>query len=363
MSYSRNLKLLLTTRAIVDGGAERVFSTIARSFAARGDRVTLAIDCAVPTEGLDATTNPRLVVLGGNHAASTLRLAALLRDERPAVAMAAVSGSCAKLAMATALARTATPLLLSYHGFEEWRTGRLGAIAYYGMPLLGRAASRIVAVSDGLRDDLVTLWGADPAKTLRIYNPVSIDLEVAAASAATLADRPPTIVAIGRLSVEKGMIDLVEAFARIDRADARLVIGGDGPERERIARRVSELGLDARVRLAGYVEPCAFYRRARVVAVPSRTEAFGLVVAEALAHGLPIVATACAGPREILGDGRWGRIVPIGDVEAMARGLEAALDDPGSPEERITRAATFSTEAGFRQWADLVDTLAAAPAT
>jgi len=251
MSYAKNLKLLLTTRAIVDGGAERVLSTIARGLAARGDRVTLAIDCAVPTEGLDETTNPRLVVLGGNHAASTMRLAALLREERPDVALAAVSGSCAKLAMAKALARTATPLVLSYHGFEEWRTGRLGAIAYYGMPLLSRTASRIVAVSDGLAADVVDLWGADPAKTRRIYNPVSIDLEVAATSATTLAERPPVVLAIGRLSVEKGMIDLVEAFALIDRPEARLVIGGDGPERERIARRVSELGLDDRVHLAG----------------------------------------------------------------------------------------------------------------
>ncbi|NLH80988.1 MAG: glycosyltransferase [Phyllobacteriaceae bacterium] len=357
MSYAKNLKLLLTTRAIVDGGAERVFLTIARRFAARGDDVTMAIDCAVPTEELDETTNPRLVVLGANHAASTFRLAALLREVRPDVALAAVSGSCAKLAMAQTLARTGTPTVFSYHGFEEWRTGRLGALAYYGMPLLDRAASRIVAVSDGLHADLIERWGADPEKTQRIYNPVSLDLDVAAASATRLADRPPLIVAIGRLSIEKGMIDLVDAFARVERPDARLFIGGDGPERDRIARRITELGLDERVRLVGHVEPCAYYRRARVVAVPSRTEAFGLVVAEALAHGLPIVATACAGPREILGDGRWGRIVPIGDADAMARGLEAALDDPGAPEERIARAATFSTEAGFRQWAGLVDAI------
>ncbi len=359
MSYSKNLNLLLTTRAIADGGAERVFLTIARRFAARGDAVTLALDCAVPTEGLDETTNPRLVVLGRNHTASTLRLAALLRAMRPDAALAAVSGSCAKLAMAAAIARSAAPLVFSYHGFEEWRTGRLGAIAYYGMPLLDRWASRFVAVSDGLRRDLVERWGADPAKTERIYNPVSIDLDVAAASAVTLSERPPLVVAIGRLSVEKGMIDLVEAFARVRRPEARLIIGGDGPERDALAARVRSLGLDERVTLAGHVEPCAHYRRARVVAVPSRSEAFGLVVAEALAHGLPIVATACAGPREILGDGRWGTIVPIGDADAMARGLEAALDDPGVATDRIARAAAFSTEAGFGQWARLVDEIAA----
>lgn len=359
MSYSKSLNLLLTTRAIADGGAERVFLTIGRRFAARGDRVTLAIDRAIPTEGLDETTNPRLVVLGATHATGLFRLARLLRRDRPDVALAAVSGSCAKLAMAKAIAGTRTPAIFSYHGFEEWRTGRLGAFAYYGMPLMERMANRIVAVSEGLRDALVDRWGADPAKTERIYNPVSLDLDIAAASAGNLATRPPLVLGIGRLSEEKGMIDLVEAFARIDRPEARLTIGGDGPERERIAQRVAELGLENRVVLAGHVDPGAYYRHARVVAVPSRTEAFGLVVAEALAHGLPIVATACEGPREILGDGRWGRIVPIGDVDAMARGIEAALDDPGVPDERIARAATFSTEAGFARWADLVDAIAA----
>lgn len=359
MSYSKSLNLVLTTRALADGGAERVFVQIARRFAARGDRVTLAIDCAIPTEDLDETTNPRLVVLGGNHLVGFANLVRLLRRERPDVALAAISGSCSKLAGAVAAARTKTPTVVSYHGFEEWRTGRLAATAYLGVTLLDAVVSRYVAVSEGLKRELIERWGASAEKTRTIYNPVAVDLEAAAATAGDLSQREPIVLAIGRLSREKGMLDLLDAFRRVRRPEARLVIGGDGPEREALAQRIAASGLEGRVTLAGHVDPAAYYRRARVVAVPSRTEAFGLVVAEALAHGLPIVATACHGPREILGEGRWGRIVPIGDAEAMARGLEAALDDPGAPDDRIARAKDFSADVGFGEWADLVDSLAA----
>lgn len=358
MTYSKSLNLLLTTRALGDGGAERVWTTIARRFAERGDRVTLAVDSADPSEGLDETTNPRLLVLGTSHLTGTINLARALDTIRPDVALAAVSASCVKLVAAAKLARSDAPLILSYHGFEEWRTGRLAAVAYYGMPLANRAADRIVAVSDGLRRQLVDLWGADEDKTVRIYNPVALDLDRAAATAADLAGRPPVVLAVGRLSAEKGMIDLIEAFARVRRPEARLIVGGDGPERERLTARVAELGLADRVSLPGRIDPNAYYPAARVVAVPSRTEAFGLVLVEALAHGLPIVATSCHGPVEILDHGRFGTLVPIGDADAMARGIEQALDDPGEPARRIERAATFSMEAGFADWARMVDDLA-----
>ena len=358
MSNTKGLKLLLTTRALGDGGAERTWVTIARRFAERGDTVVLAVDEGEPTYGFGESTNPRLMTLGRNHLVSTATLAWTLRRMRPDVAMAAISGSCVKLVAAAALARTKTPLVLSYHGFEEWKTGRLAAAAYYGMPIANRAADRIVAVSDGLRDRLIGEWGADPTKIIRIYNPVSLDLAAAAASAADLPGRPAQILAVGRLSPEKGMTDLVAAFARLDRPDARLAIAGDGPERERLVAQVAGLGLEGRVTFLGHCDPTPHYRTARLVVVPSRSEAFGLVLVEALAHGLPIVATACHGPVEILEAGRHGEIVPIADPDALAAAIGRALAAPGDPAARIARAATFSLEAGFAQWARLVDDIA-----
>ncbi len=358
MRKGKNLDLLFTTRALVDGGAERVWVTLAQRFAERGDRVTLAVDQANPETGLDETTNPRIVTLGTNHLASTFALARELR-RRPDVALAALSGSCTKLVAAAAVTRSRTPLVLSYHGFEEYKTGRLAAAAFYGMPIANRMAARIVAVSDGLERRLIEQWGASPEKTQRIYNPVSIDLARAAASAGDIASRKPIVLAVGRQSHEKGMLDLVEAFAKLMRSDVELWIAGDGPERAALEERVAALDLSGRVRLLGHIaDPTPYYRQARVVAVPSRTEAFGLVVVEALAHGLPIVATACEGPMEILENGRFGRIVPKGDTQAMADGLAEALAQSGEATPRIERAACFSFEEGFAEWERLVDALA-----
>lgn len=359
MSDRRPLEILMTTRAPGDGGAERVWATIARGLAARGDRVTLAVDRA--GRGFAATdADVAVEVIGEHFGAGILHLARLLRHGRPQIALAATSGSCSKLAIAALLARSGTPLVLSYHGFEEYKTGKLAAAAYWGMPVLNRLSSRIVAVSDALKDELVGRWGAAPAKTRRIYNPVEMDFAGAAAGAGDLATRRPAILAVGRLSREKGMDDLVRAFARVARPDAHLTLLGDGPDRAALTALIGELGLGGRVEIVGWHEdPTAYYRAARLVVVPSRTEAFGMVVVEALAHGLPIVSTTCGGPAEILAGGRFGQLVGIGDVAAMAAAIETALDRPGDPAERIRRAEAFSAEIGIAGWSALIDEVVA----
>lgn len=358
MRKAKTLELLFTTRTLVDGGAERVWVALAERFAERGDRVTLAVDTPTPGFRLDETTNPRVVVLGENHARATLRLARELR-RRPDVALSALSGSSTKLVLASILTGRRIPLVVSYHGFEEYKTGRLAAAAYYGMPLINRCAARIIAVSGGLERKLIEKWGADSSKTQRIYNPVSIDLAEAAASVGDISTRSPIVLGVGRLSHEKGMIDLVEAFARLMSPEARLMIAGNGPELNRLTARVAELGIEDRVEFLGHVSDLTtVYRRARVLAVPSRTEAFGLAVVEGLAHGLPIVATACEGPMEILENGRFGRIVPKGDTQAMTDAIEAALSDVEDPTPRVARAACFSFDEGFAEWERLIDRLA-----
>ena len=359
MAADRGLRLLLTTRAFGGGGAERVWSTLAERFAARGDEVILAVDVDDHKPTFPDPVGPRVEVLGAGHVGATRALADLLRDFRPDVALAAISGSCVKLVAAAALARSAVPLVVSYHGFHEYRTGHLAKLAYWGMPLINRSAARIVAVSDGLHRELIERWGADPRKTERIYNPVTIDVAGAAETAVDLASRPEVILAVGRLSPEKGMDTLIGALARMTRTEARLVIAGDGPERGRLERQAIELGVADRVTFLGQVADVRpLYRQARLVAVPSRSEAFGMVLVEALAHGLPIVATASGGPVEILDGGHIGRLVPVEDPAALAIGIDHDLADPGDPAPRFERARAFSLDAGFAAWARVVDDLA-----
>lgn len=349
----RKLDILLYTRASGGGGAERVWSILAAGLAARGHRVIFAFDERVPGIPIDPTVE--VVDVGARHGTAVLKLAGLMRRRRFDVVAAAVSVSCVKLALAKALAPTRAPLVLSYHGFEEYKTGRLSAAAYYGLPLLRLVTSRFVGVSDGIVEALVSRWHAPADRTERIYNPVPL---LPAATAEEIAVRPPVVGAVGRLSREKGMDVLIDAFARLTTPDARLVIGGDGPERDNLVRQAAELGVADRVRFLGRVASAAeVYGLARVAAVPSRTEAFGMTTVEALSAGLKVVASDCAGSREILA-GHAGQLVPVGDAAALAAALDRALAAPPDPTPGVGRAREFSAEAGIDQWERLFAGLA-----
>ncbi len=348
------LEILLYTRASGGGGAERVWAILANGLAAHGHRVTFAFDEKMANDGVDPAVDT--LEIGARHAAGVLRLAKLLRTRRFDVIAAAVSVSCVKLALAKTLALSHAPLVLSYHGFEEYKTGRLSAAGYYGLPLLNLLTSRFVGVSDGIVRALVERWHAPSSRTVRIYNPVPM---VPAATAEEIAARPPIVGAVGRLSREKGTDVLIDAFARMTTPGVNLLIGGDGPERQRLEQQVAELGIGDRVRFLGRVTSAAeVYGFARVAAVPSRTEAFGMTTVEALSAGLRVVATGCEGSREIL-TGGYGELVPIEQPDALATALDRALALPPDPAPGVTRAREFSAEAGVDQWERLFAGLAA----
>lgn len=354
--------VLFYAPGLVGGGAERVWALLANAFAARGYRVHFAQDFAVdpPVFPLDPAIS--VTTLGAGHGQAVRALTALLRSLRPDIALSAIAGSNFKLALAAQAARTRTPLIFSYHGFEEHKTGRLSWLTYKSLPMLSRAAARIVAVSDGLKEHLAENFGARRDRLVRIYNPVAFPAPAPGLDASALAARSDTIIAVGRLVPDKDLATLIAAFSVLDRPSSRLEILGEGPERAALEALVAERGLAERVTFRGFVaEPWAAYGSAKCLALSSRTEAFGNVVVEALSQGLPVVATDCAGPAEILDHGRYGAIVPRGDVAALAGALAAALDNPGDPAPRLARAELFSAERGITQYEALVaDVLAGA---
>lgn len=138
------------------------------------------------------------------------------------------------------------------------------------------------------------------------------------------------ILCAGRLSREKGQADLIAALARLNRpADSvRLVLAGDGPERARLERLRARLGLQQTVIFAGHLPDLrAWYSVANLVALPSHSEGSPNVLLEALAAGVPVVATAEGGVPEIVRHEESALLVPRGDSEALARALSRLLDD------------------------------------
>jgi glycosyltransferase involved in cell wall biosynthesis len=199
-------------------------------------------------------------------------------------------------------------------------------------------ADAAVAPSPGVAADLERLAGVAPGRLHVIPNPiVNAALDRAAAEPLDhpwfAPGQPPVILGAGSLEPRKDFPTLLRAFARLrEGRAARLVILGEGRERDALQRLAGELGIASDVDLPGYADnPYRWMSRAAVFVLCSRREGSGAVLVEALACRTPVVATDCpTGPAEILAHGRLGPLVEVGDdaglAEALARVLERPLD-------------------------------------
>ncbi len=355
-----NRKILLYTHALTGGGAERVTALIASGLARRGHDVLLATDFDAPQNRDFVDGAVRRVTLGRNHFAAVARLAGLIRREKPDVTISALSASNLKHALAAGLAGRLSRAAVSWHGYASSEPRLLSRIGFCAARAMTRASAATVCVSEGMLDYMTARWGIDPAKTLRIYNPVDGGPLAPAASAAELEARGPVLLSAGRFVSYKQFPLLIRAFAMAEPKDARLIILGEGPERPLIEAEIKRLGLQDRVSLPGYAdEPWNYYAAASVFALPSGQEPFGLVIVEAMANGLAIVATDCDGPREILAQGRFGALVSKGDAAGLARAISAALADPGDPAPRVERAKAFSGDRGLDEYEALIERISA----
>jgi glycosyltransferase involved in cell wall biosynthesis len=176
----------------------------------------------------------------------------------------------------------------------------------------------------------------DPAPHVCIYNIVDdrrsrLRLQESVEDGWFLRKDCPVLIAAGRLAPWKGFADLIHAIKELSsRRCVRLVILGDGPLRPELEALILELGLSDVVRLHGYVEnPLKFFVHADVFVLSSHVEGLPNVLVEAMMCGCTPVSTDCpTGPREVLQDGKYGYLVPVGDPIAMAAGIERALDNP-----------------------------------
>jgi glycosyltransferase involved in cell wall biosynthesis len=352
---ARPRALLFYVHALVGGGAERVWARLASGFAARGDRVTFVVDFEASESLPFLSREVALEVLPRGHASATLALARLIRVRRPDASLSALAATNLKHGLAAMLAGRGDRAILSYHGFFASEPERLSRIGYRLTPLLARRSAATIAVSNVLRDDLIANFAVPAARAHAIANPAAPEPFPPPLTAADLAARPPTIVALGRLVPDKDFVTLLRAFAKLNDKNARLVILGEGPERARLEAEARTLGVTARVDMPGFTaDVAARLGGARCLALSSRREAFGLVCVEALAHGLPVVATDCGGPGEILAESGLGTLVPVGEIAALADALARALADPGDPAPRQARARQFSLDVALDRYDALI---------
>ncbi len=231
--------------------------------------------------------------------------------------------------------------------------------------ILYRFANRIITVSEGIKSDLVEKFNISDSKIKAIYNPINFE-RINKISADTVEhpffeDYVPIVIAIGRLAEQKNFTMLIRAFGRtVTKLDARLIILGEGPERAILERLIVALGLSEKVSLVGFQSnPYSFLSNSDVFVLSSLYEGLPMVILEAMACGLPVISTDCkSGPREILKNGRYGLLVPVGDEVALSEGILKLLKE-GELRERLARlgkerAMEFSTDKIIKQYENVI---------
>jgi glycosyltransferase involved in cell wall biosynthesis len=231
---------------------------------------------------------------------------------------------------------------------DKPQRGRLRqALFEVRMRRLLQGADGVVCMSHRARDQANRILGRNIAT--RIPLP-ALENE---AGPSSVAKRCRTLLAAGRLVPEKGFDMLIEAFARMDDATARLIIVGSGPEEVRLRRQVQQLGLVGRVQLPGAVANIRpWLDQARALVLSSRFEGFGAVLLEALAAGRQVITTQCTHAIEELGiGGNLGSVVPVADVPALTRAMEIALrESPPEPARLAAVVADYRIESGAREY-------------
>ena len=324
----------LFLRGLYGGGAERILLTLAEGFVERGLKVDLVLARAEGPYLEQVHPHVRIVDLKAQWMPSSFpKLIKYLRQVQPINLLAALHYPCEIALWAKQLAGVSTRIIVSEHNTLSVEAERIPQISVHLTPLAARLfypwADEIVAVSQGVATDLAQITRLPADRIQVIYNPVIVpELFTLAEEPVDHAwfqpGEPPVILGIGRLHPQKDFPTLIHAFAQVRQVrPARLMILGDGPERQRLTDLIEEMGLAEDITLPGFVQnPYAYIAKASTFVLSSIYEGLPTVLIEAMAVGKPVISTDCkSGPAEILAQGKYGTLTPVGDSQAIAEAI------------------------------------------
>ena len=348
------MKISILLPDLRGGGVERIRLVLAHEFTRAGHEVEFVLMQARGELLEEARESFSVVNLSIARARALPRaLGQYLRHRRPDALLAAMWPLTAIAPIGARLSGHRCKVLVSEHNSLSNQYGNRGplhrAAMRASMAIGYRLSDRRVGVSQGVVQDISALSRLHLGAFDIIHNPLTPRAEppsaaLSDAEALWTGSKGARIVTVGSLKAQKNHALLLRAFSRLDRPDAQLMFVGDGAERETLLVLAHDLGVADRVIFAGFhLDPTPFYKTADLFVLSSDYEGFGNVIVEAMACGVPVVSTDCpSGPAEILVNGKYGRLVPVGDTEKLAKGIEKELQASHDTDALISRAAEFS---------------------
>jgi len=367
LSVNHNARVAIFASFSGQGGVERMIVNLAGGLAALGCPVDVVLARAKSPHLDSLPPGVRLIRLGSLHTMSSLpALVHYLRREHLTALLAAKDRANQVAIVAGRLARTSTRIVLrmgtTISAALNGKSSLRKAVWYAPLRVLYPMADAVVAVSEGVAADMTQIARLPPRKIHVIPNPVVTPKMF------HLAQEPiehpwfvdhsaPIIMGMGRLTRQKDFPTLIRAFAVVrSQSSCRLMILGEGQDRSKLKRLTEVLGIQDDVDFPGFVaNPYRFLSRAKLFVLSSVWEGSPNALSEAMALGVPVVATDCpSGPREILQGGLYGPLVPMGDVDALAEAMRATLANP--PDKVFLKLAVtdYTAEISSRRYLEVL---------
>ena len=347
------------------GGAERLTVMLANQFCNTGNKVCFVVNNAEgPVKSLLSQDVSQHELNPGTHFSSIFLFSSLLKKIKPDYIFCR-NGLCPVVGVMGALLSFMLDKVVIAYDNPYNPNSRIGTrLRYYGASLLSRLSRCTVCVSSDIQTELRDKFKASSKKLKVIYNPVDLE-EINKKSKKPLPDfllkyreGKPFILAVGRFVEQKDYPTLIRAFHRIHgKLPHDLLILGQGQLENDIRNLIKKLSLNDRVLLPGFLEnPFPVFRTASLFVLSSIFEGFGNVIIEALATGTPVVSTNCpGGPKEILEDGKYGRLTPVGDDQALAEAMRSTLTNPLPVGILQKRANDFSLDKIASQYLNIFE--------
>lgn len=348
------------------GGAEKVLVQLAHEFTRRGLTVDFVLFKA---EGPLLDMLPSEVrIIDFDQPISYLclpKLVQYLRREKPEVLLSTLELSSILALLARMLSRGNTRIAvriavtISHHSrtkIKKWIESKLVSWLY-------PKADRIIFVSKGVARDFRSFTGLAVRQGVVIYNPIItpqllLDADQPVDHPFLKTGQPDLVLGVGRLTEQKDFGTLIRAFAHLRKSRSlKLIILGEGEQRPYYESLIRSLDLSVDVDLPGQVmNPYAYMRQAEVFVLSSRWEGLPGTLIQALACGAPVVSTNCpSGPNEILNDGKYGHLVPVGDEEAITDAIGKVLDGKDTRKPPETWMKQFESDMVIKQYLAALD--------